>query len=82
MDSAPINIYLDFALPAKFVLKRIENNMGKGKILLPAFSPIPTLVSKGFFSRVINPFQNKPWFLWLQYKSFENTVGKGEIALN
>ena len=28
----------------------------------------------------INPFQNKPWFTCLQYKSFENTVGKGEIA--
>ena len=29
------------------------------------------------------PFSNKPWFLtWLQYKSFENTVGKGEIARN
>ena len=27
-----------------------------------------------------NPFQNKPWFL--QYKSSENTVGKGEIAWN
>ena len=31
----------------------------------------------------INPFPNKPWFLTcLQYKSFENTVGKGEIARN
>ena len=30
-----------------------------------------------------NPFPNKPWFLTcLQYKSFENTVGKGEIASN
>ena len=26
--------------------------------------------------------QNKPWILRLQYKSFENTVGKGEIARN
>ena len=31
-------------------------------------------------SDCINPFPNKPWFL--QYKSFENTVGKGEIACN
>ena len=30
---------------------------------------------------LFNPFPNKPWFLWcLQYKSFENTAGKGEIA--
>ena len=30
---------------------------------------------------VVNPFPNKPWFLTsLQYKSFENTVGKGKIA--
>ena len=31
----------------------------------------------------LNPFSNKPWFLRvLQYKSFESTVGKGEIAHN
>ena len=29
-----------------------------------------------------NPFPSKPWFLRVQYKSFENTVGKGEIAHN
>ena len=29
-----------------------------------------------------NPFPNKPWFLRLHYKAFENTVGKGEIARN
>ena len=31
-----------------------------------------------------NPFPNKPWFIFtcLQITSFENTVGKGEIALN
>ena len=30
----------------------------------------------------VNSFPNKQWFLCtcLQYKSFENTVGKGEIA--
>ena len=33
-----------------------------------------------FWERV-NPFPNKPWFLTcLQYKTLENTVGKGEIA--
>ena len=32
--------------------------------------------------RIINPSPNKPWFLHVcsMYKSFENTVGKGEIA--
>ena len=31
----------------------------------------------------LNPFPNKPWFFrCLQYKSFENTAGKGEIARN
>ena len=31
----------------------------------------------------LNPFPKKPWFFtWLQYKPFENTVGKGEIACN
>ena len=29
---------------------------------------------------MINPFPNKPWFL--QYKSFENTVWKGEFVRN
>ena len=32
---------------------------------------------------LINPFPNKPWFFTcLQYKSFENTMEKGEIARN
>ena len=32
---------------------------------------------------MFNPFLNKPWFfLCLLYKSFENTVRKGEIARN
>ena len=41
-----------------------------------------------FFSQPktnINPFPNKPWFLQfkcLLYKSFENTIGKREIAHN
>ena len=30
----------------------------------------------------LNPFPNNPWFLRVQYRSFENTVGKGEIAHN
>ena len=36
--------------------------------------------------KILALFPNKPWFLrvftCLQYKSFENTVGKGEIARN
>ena len=32
---------------------------------------------------IVNPFPDKPWFFTsLQYKSFENTAGKGEIARN
>ena len=35
------------------------------------------------FHSYFNPFPNKPWFFTcLRYKSFENTVGKGEIARN
>ena len=37
----------------------------------------------GIVWKGVNPFQNKPWFFtFLQCRSFENTVGKGEIALN
>ena len=62
------------------------------KCCLPAFSPFPTMFSKGLILRCHNtglfvkgfyPFPNKPWFFTcLQYKSLENTVGKGEIARN
>ena len=40
--------------------------------------------SKGMKSQnsSFNPFPNKPWFMCLQCKTFENTVGKGEIARN
>ena len=35
------------------------------------------------YLKKLNPFPNKLWnFMCLQYKSFENTVGKGEIAHN
>ena len=30
----------------------------------------------------LNPFPNKPWFSCLQYNSFENVEGKGEIVGN
>ena len=48
-------------------------------------SPITTRKSKHelfqTLTLVFNPFPNKPWFFTcLQYRSFENTVGKGEIA--
>ena len=40
-----------------------------------------TVVSFSCFYPVhFNPFPNKPWFLWLLCKSFENTVERGEIA--
>ena len=39
----------------KFVLRRVENIVGKAKNAgyLPAFSPISSLFSKGFFSKVV-----------------------------
>ena len=38
----------------KFALGRVENIVGNGKKnLLPAFSPFPTMFSKGYFLRVI-----------------------------
>ena len=38
----------------KFVLGMIKNIVGKGeKCWLPAFSPFPTMFSKGFFFRVV-----------------------------
>ena len=46
------------------------------------------LVCKDFlcvdiFQDLINPFPKQPWFFTrLLYKSFENTMGKGEIARN
>ena len=44
---------------------------------------IVSYILKPRFQVFFNPFQNKPcFFTCLQYKSFENTVGKGEIARN
>ena len=38
----------------KFLLERVENIVGKGRnCWLPAFSPFPTVFSKGFLYRVI-----------------------------
>ena len=38
----------------KFILRRAENIVGKGeKCWLPAFSPFPTMFSKGFFLKVV-----------------------------
>ena len=37
--------------------------------------------NRNFKNTNINPFPNKPrFFTYLQYRSFENTAGKGEIA--
>ena len=33
----------------KFVLEWFENTVGKGENAVPAFSPFPTMFSKGFF---------------------------------
>ena len=38
----------------KFLLERVENIVGKKeKILVPAFSPFPTVISNGFLHRVV-----------------------------
>ena len=37
---------------------------------------------KSSFLRAIDAFQKEPFFTHLQYKSSENTMGKGEIARN
>ena len=38
----------------KFVLGKVENIVGKGENAgKPAFSPLPTMFSKGFFLRVV-----------------------------
>ena len=40
-------------------------------------------IFKAFFHRCVNPFPRQGLvFTCLQYKSFENTVGKGDIARN
>ena len=56
-------------------------NLDQFKILL--FGKELKKLETGSVLRKVNPFPNKPWFFTcLQYKSFENTVGKGEIARN
>ena len=38
----------------KFILGKVENIVGKGeKCWLPAFSPFPTMFSKGFYFRAV-----------------------------
>ena len=45
---------------------------------------ISNTMSHALTKAALNPFPNKPWFLHVCSvdKSFENTVGKGEIACN
>ena len=51
--------------------------------LINHFETVPNSKKLQTTNVAINPFQNKSWFFTcLQYKSFENTVGKGEIARN
>ena len=54
-------------------------------ILLDIFnlSKLSNLILSYFGNELtLSPFPNKPVFTYQQYKSFENTVGKGEIARN
>ena len=53
------------------------------KCWLPALSLFPTMFSKGFFFKVVNPSLNKPWFSRVCSKSLLKTQWeKGEIAHN
>ena len=74
--------------------KWVEDTVGKGEIAryeqFPLFPHcfqrllLQTRKHQGLLRKglnAINHFPNKPlFFMSLQYKSFENTVGKGEIA--
>ena len=44
---------LDVATMTKYVLHRVENSGKRRKCWLPAFSPFPTMFSKGFFHGVV-----------------------------
>ena len=61
-------------------IEKIGKNEEKwGKIAAPE-SPNIHYSCTLYRHSVLNLFLNKPIFMWLQYKSFENTVEKGEIA--
>ena len=73
------------------LFKKVEKAVGKGEIArYKEFLLYPHCFQKACFPGApkdvigwewVNPFPNKPWFLRVSlYKSFENTVGKGEIA--
>ena len=73
--------------------KRVENTVGKGEIAgYEQFLLFPQCFQKACFLEAskgvivwewVKPFPNNPFFFTcLQKTSFENTVGKGEIALN
>ena len=73
--------------------KRVENTVGKGEIArYEQFLLFPQCFQKACFPGAskgvivwewVNPFPNKPLFLTgMQYRPFENTVGKGEIPHN
>ena len=72
----------------RFVLGRAENIVGKGEnICISTFSPFPTMFSKAFTDHnrevLVGPSPKQVLvFMCQQFKSFENTVGKGEIARN
>ena len=72
-----------------YVFDTAENIVGKGEnIGYQHFLLFPQSFQKAFSSGVLkvgivlpyNPFPDQPWFLCVHSTSFENTVGKGEIA--
>ena len=77
-----------------FVYKYFQYSRAQNCVVWKRFNPFPNdkfktppnskcLQTRILNSMKFNPFQNKPWFFTcLQYKSFENTVGIGEIARN
>ena len=66
--------------------KYVENTGKRRNCSLQAMAPFPTVLSKDVYCRHIKTRGRfgkiYPFFTCLQYKSFENTVGKGEIACN
>ena len=54
---------------------RVENIMGKGEnAIYQHVFLFFSMISKGSFFRVVNPFPNKPWFLYVCSASLLKTL--------
>ena len=68
---------------AKLALDEVENIVGKGgNAGHQYFYFVHNVFEKLDFLGAFNPFPKKPWFLRVCSMSFENPVGKEEIADN